>query len=159
MKLATIPTMIRMLAVLPCLTSCTALLPEWSNNASVKHAEEHRRANPGHVELPLTLLWNERRQPVAPLLMVVVTLTVASLCMLGLALEAVRRTLLAELTEGPIDGKAAAAPTPDVSLAACTAETVPLSPRLRPTELHPAKSHVVVISACPKPLRLPPPHI
>ena len=141
------------------LASCTASLPDWSKNATVRQSEElsaHHHGEPGHVELPLTLLWNERRQPVAPFVLVVVMLTVASLCMLALALAAARRALL--LADGTADRKpAAAAPALQIStkLKELASETVPLSPGLQPTELHPTESHVVVISACPKPLRLP----
>merc|ERR1712106_945464 len=141
------------------LASCTASLPDWSKNATMRQSEElsaHHHGEPGHVELPLTLLWNERRQPVATFVLVVVMLAVASLCMLVLALAAVRRALL--LADGTADRKpAATAPALQIStkLKELASETVPLSPSLQPTELHPTESHVVVISACPKPLRLP----
>ena len=149
----------RSLVTLAYLASCTASLPDWSKNATVRHAEElseHHHGESGHVELPLQLLWNDRRQPVAPFVLMVVMITVASLCMLALALSAVRRALL--LVDGTADGKpAGTAPALRIStkLKELASETVPLSPGLQPTELHPTESHVVVISACPKPLRLP----
>jgi hypothetical protein len=149
----------RSLHTLAFIATCTASLPDWSKNATVRHAEElsaHHHGEPGHVELPLALLWSERRQPVAPFVLVVVMLTIASLCMLVLALAAVRRALL--LDDGTADGKpATAVPALRIStkLKELASETVPLSPSLQPTELHPTQSHVVVISACPQPLRLP----
>ena len=144
----------RTLATLSCLASCTASLPDWSKNATLKNAEDllaHHRATSGHVELPLTLLWNDRRQPMAPFVLVVVMLTVASMGMFMMAFAAARRAMLPDGTAG----KATGVPAIDTKLKALAAETVPLSPSLRPTELHPTQSHVVVIPACPSPLRLP----
>ena len=185
----------RRLAALANLASCAASLPEWSKNATLRPAEAlpsaHHHGEPGHVELPVTLLWSDRRQPVipvAPFMLVVVALTIASLCTLMLALTAVRRALL--IADDTAAGKpAGAAPGPhpgtttaaELGAAQCgtnifinllptikasapvspqpkelSSETEPLSPSLQPPDLETGtQSHVVVISACPKPLRLP----
>ena len=188
----------RRLAALANLASCAASLPEWSKNATLRPAEAlpsaHHHGEPGHVELPVTLLWSDRRQPVipvAPFMLVVVALTIASLCTLMLALTAVRRALL--IADDTAAGKPpAAAPGPhpgtatpaELGAAQCgtnifinllptikasapvlhispqpkelSSETEPLSPSLQPPDLETeTQSHVVVISACPKPLRLP----
>ena len=188
----------RRLAALANLASCAASLPEWSKNATLRPAEAlpsaHHHGEPGHVELPVTLLWSDRRQPVipvAPFMLVVVALTIASLCTLMLALTAVRRALL--IADDTAAGKPPAAepgPHPgtttpaELGAAQCgtnifinllptikasapvlhispqpkelSSETEPLSPSLQPPELETeTQSHVVVISACPKPLMLP----
>ena len=144
--------------------------------------------------LPVTLLWSDRQQPVmpvAPFMLVVVALTIASLCTLMLALTAVRRALMiADDTAAGKPPAAARGPHPgtttpaELGAAQCgtntfisllptikasahvlhispqpnelSLETEPLSPSLQPPELEAeTQSHVVVISACPKPLKLP----
>lgn len=188
----------RRLVALANLASSAASLPEWSKNATLRPAEAlstaHHHGEPGLVELPVTLLWSDRRQPVipvAPFMLVVVALTIASLCTLMLALTAVRRALM--IADDTAAGKPAAAAEPgphpgtttpaELGAAQCGAnifinffptikasapglhistqpkelcsEREPLSP-LQPPELETeTQSHVVVISACPTPLRLP----
>lgn len=186
------------LVALANLASCAASLPEWSKNATLRPAEAlpsaYNHGEPGHVELPVTLLWSDRRQPVipvAPFMLVVVALTIASLCTFMLALTAVRRAVRRALLIA--DGKpAAATPGPhpgtttpaELGAAQCgtnifinlfpiiktsapvlqistpteerSSEMEPLSPSLQPPELETeTQSHVVVISASPKPFRLP----
>ena len=60
----------RRVAALAYLALCAASLPEWSKNATLRPAEAlpsaHHHGEPGHVELPVTLLWSDRQQPVMP---------------------------------------------------------------------------------------------
>ena len=146
-----------------CLAACSASLPEWSKNSLLRHPEEpvHHRdeAAAGHVDLPVTLQW--KTKPMASVELVAVMMAVASLCMMACAcwaLIAARRSLG---EGGKLDGKVATPPN--------MLETLPLSPcrgvsargqRISrelfvdlPTELNPAKSHVVSISE--PPVRIP----